>query len=430
MQQPKQKKKTWIIIVVALVLIGLAVLAYYLFFNKSTEACYVQTVAAITGQDGGLLMNDRYSGTVEAKNTVKIKLAEDRTVDECFVEVGDAVTPGTALFSYDVDKLSLVYAQQKIDYETKLNSIQTYQNDVNTLEKQISRARAKVKAELQVQLSTAELNLKKETYEAEKKKKELDETEAIMNDNIVRATSVGTVRSINPPTENSTNNSSSNDDAYMTIVADKDYWIKGTVSEQTAYQLITGSSVIVRSRVDKNQIWYGTITKVNTDEPVTNQNMYYYSDSSESSSKYAFYVELDNTEGLMMGQHVYIELGEEMTEQYSLIRLPSYYLIQDGGSTYVYAKDSKGRIEKREVTIGDYDEDTDTYEIVAGLTLMDSIAFPDETVGVGMIANDAGYATEDSGEEYGEEDTGYAVSPGMGQSYGAALEAMGEEIPG
>ena len=87
MQQPKQKKKTWIIIVAALVLIGLAVLAYYLFFNKSTESCYVQTVAAITGQDGGLLMNDRYGGTVEAKNTVKIKLEENRTIDECFVEV-------------------------------------------------------------------------------------------------------------------------------------------------------------------------------------------------------------------------------------------------------------------------------------------------------------------------------------------------------
>ena len=74
------------------------------------------------------------------------------------------------------------------------------------------------------------------------------------------------------------------------------------------------------SRVD-DTTWTGTITKVDTDNPVQNASSDYYDDESAdsdttTSSKYNFYVSLDESEGLMLGQHVYIEPDGEvpMTE--------------------------------------------------------------------------------------------------------------------
>ncbi len=401
-----KKKKIIIPVILAAVAVIAAVAAYLFFFRTTDESAYVQTVAMIMGQEGGGLLSDRYTGIVEAKNIVKIKLDDDKKVDQCFVEVGDTVIPGTPLFSYDVDSLELTYSQVKIDYETKLNNIQTYGDEVQSLEKQLKRARARAKAELNVQLSTAQLNLKKETYEAEQKKKVMDELAAIMEDNVVRAVSGGTVRSINPPSDVPQDNQQ--DSSYMTIVAENDYWVMGKVSEQTAYSLIVGSPVVIRSRTDRNRTWTGTIAKVNTEEPVSNGNGgYYVADGSDSASKYAFYVELDSTDGLMMGQHLHIELGngENASRPSFTLVLPSYYLMDEGGSFHVYAKNAKGRIEKRKVEVGNYDEETDTYEVISGLSVADSIAVPDETVKPGMIAKDAGYAEEDTAQnmEFGED---------------------------
>ena len=79
-----------------------------------------------------------------------------------------------------------------------------------------------------------------------------------------------------------------------------------------------------------------------------------------------------------MGQHVYIEpyTGEE--EKPAGPMLPGYYIVQDDGEPYVWADNGKGKLEKRTVTLGQYDEMTDAYEIASGLTLTDYIAFPEE----------------------------------------------------
>ncbi len=132
---------------------------------------------------------------------------------------------------------------------------------------------------------------------------------------------------------------------------------------------------------------------MNTEQPIEREG--YYSDSAgENTSKYAFYVSLDSTEDLMMGQHLYIEFGSGSGSSGSGIRLLSSYLVEDNGAFFVYATDSKDRIEKRSVSVGSYDEETDTYEITAGLAPSDRIAFPSEGIHAGMKAADPGYASE------------------------------------
>ena len=403
MEKTEKRKKWWIIPVVVAVLGIAAALYFFLGKEKVNGTAYVQKVSEIIRQGGTNILSDRYIGVVEAKNMLKIKLDEEKKVAECFVSVGDSVEPGDPLFSYDVDSLSMTYDQLRIDYETKLNSITNYENEIAKVKKQIKKAKARELSELNIQLQTAELNVKKEQYESEQKKKQIDDMEKIIADNVVKSTISGRIKSINPPTED---DSGSSDGVYMTIVADNDYWVKGTISEQGAYQLIPGMNVTVRSRLDKNVIWKGTITNVNLDAPVSSTNNYYSGDSSDTASKYNFFITLENTDGLMMGQHLYIELGNESGKEG--LYLPAFYVMEEDGNTFVFAEDTHGRIEKRRVETEEYDEEMGAYKITAGLSLLDCLAFPDETVQVGMKAQKTNYAEEDSSENleetFGEEE--------------------------
>ena len=142
----------------------------------------------------------------------------------------------------------------------------------------------------------------------------------------------------------------------------------------------------IRSRVDDGRTWTGTLSGIDWENPVKNDNNGVYISSSSSdemtqSSKYPFYIELDNTDGLILGQHVYIEPdnGEDEAEEPAGPMLPMYYLAyEDDGAPYVWAEGSGGKLEKRSVTLGVMDEMTGAYEITGGLTEDDYIAFPEE----------------------------------------------------
>ena len=50
----------------------------------------------------------------------------------------------------------------------------------------------------------------------------------------------------------------------------------------------------------------------------------------------------------------------------------------------MWAQDKNGKLEKRSLTLGTYEEDLATYPVESGLAAEDYIAFPDETLAVGM----------------------------------------------
>lgn len=137
------------------------------------------------------------------------------------------------------------------------------------------------------------------------------------------------------------------------------------------------------SRTDENQVWYGTVTLVDYESATqgSENDMYIGGmvDPMSSSSKYPFYVELDSSEGLLLGQHVYLELdsGEEETSGLSVSA--AFIAYDEEGNAYVWAE-KNGKLEKRTVVVGEYNFMTDTIEVLEGLTEEDYIAFPDETV--------------------------------------------------
>ena len=161
---------------------------------------------------------------------------------------------------------------------------------------------------------------------------------------------------------------------------------------------------------DKTVTW--TSEKIDTEnKQANNNNMSYDSSNSDNqSSKYPFYVKLDSTDGLMLGQHLYVELDEGQTDAKDGIWLYSGYIVQDEDTPYVWADNGKGKLEKRTVELGEYDEGMDLYEITSGLELTDYIAWPVSGFRIGLKTT----TNVDEGmmEEYPDDDM---LSEDMGE---------------
>ena len=97
-----------------------------------------------------------------------------------------------------------------------------------------------------------------------------------------------------------------------------------------------------------------------------------------SSSSYPFYVELESSEGLMLGQHVFVEPDTGQGEREG-IWLDEAFIMDIDGDPYVLAENSKGKLKKRPVKLGDYDEEMMQDEITSGLNKKDRIAIPQES---------------------------------------------------
>ena len=130
---------------------------------------------------------------------------------------------------------------------------------------------------------------------------------------------------------------------FMTILATGNYRIKGKINETNAWTINEGAPVIIRSRIDETATWTGTITKIDFENQITNNNNYYYMDggNGEQSTNYPFYIELATSSGLMLGQHVFIELDNGQTEEKEGLWLTESYLVTEDNDTYVWVKNDK-----------------------------------------------------------------------------------------
>lgn len=221
----------------------------------------------------------------------------------------------------------------------------------------------------------------------------------------------------------------SGQNAFITILSTGSYRIKGTVNEMNVGSIIEGQPVIIRSRVDEKQVWKGTMGSVDR-ESANSQNssnawgmMDASGDSQTSSTTYPFYVELQSSEGLMLGQHVYIEPDEGQEEKKEGLWISEFYIVDaDTNSPYVWAADKDKRLVKKNVILGQYDETLGEYEIVEGLTKKDCIAYPSQLYEEGMkTTTNSAAATDFTALEM--------ENAGNGDEGAQPAEAPVEEIP-
>jgi len=348
--------------------------------SGSDQQVYVESVAQITGM-GYSGLNNRFSGVVVSGSTQTINKDKDKRILELYVSVGDRVNAGDVLFSYDVQAVELALKKLELEREQLENTLELLAENIEKYEKKVESAPESKKLEYEVQLQTYQIEQKEKTLELDAKLDEIDKTTDMLSNSDVVSKVTGVVQSINQETAGETDENGKII-PFMTIVETGAYRVKGTASELDIYGLREGSRVIIRSRVD-DRTWMGTVDFIEWENPEKNQEDMYYSDSENMASKYPFYVSLDSTEGLIMGQHVYVEPA---TAEAGGMMLPEYYINDADGDAWVWAVNGRGRIEKREVELGSYNEELWCYEILDGLTPDDYIAFPDDTLKEGMTA--------------------------------------------
>ena len=372
----------------------------------------VQSVSMITGM-GSVGLADRYAGLVVAGSTEEIQVDQSMTISEIFVEVGDDVTAGQVLFTYDNEALVLTIEQIKLEIEGMKNSVETYKQQVTELETERSRVPDSQKFQYTIEIQTIEANIRETEYNIGIKEKELARHEAMTGETQIKAGITGRVTAIN---KDGGYDNYGNPLPFMTIMETGNLRIKGTINEMNRGDLSSGMPVIIRSRTDGDVTWEGYVDYVDWENPIQDDSYYYgYTDEMTSSSKYPFYIVMDNYDGLFMGQHVYIEPGETGDEKQNGVWLPSYFINDVENSAWVWAANSRDKLEKRKVKLGEYDPMTDTYFIESGITASDYLAFPEDTLTEGMAVekyDESMFATDDSGAVDGDIAVGYAVEIG------------------
>nr|MBQ8243726.1 efflux RND transporter periplasmic adaptor subunit [Oscillospiraceae bacterium] len=342
---------------------------------SSGTAVYVQSVEALASM-GGIAPGDRFAGVVVSENVTEIKKDAEKTIKELLVKEGDDVTEGQALFSYDTDELQLTLDKQKLELEQLNATIENYESQIRTLERERSYASANSKLQYTIEIQSMQLDMKEAELNVKTKEAEIKASENLLQNATVTSPVGGRVQAIS---ESGMDNYG-NELPYITIQQAGSYRVKGTLGELQRGGLMEGTRMKLVSRTDADAFWTGTVTLVDYESPYQGSDMDRYygmsSDEMTSSSKYPFYVELDSTEGLILGQHLYLEVQTEEEEEASLSISSTFFCFEEDGSAYVWAE-NRGRLEKRPVTLGEYNPMRDTYAVAEGLTEEDYIAFPD-----------------------------------------------------
>ncbi len=382
-----KKKKIIIAVIIAILAIAIIVgiVVAVKMNGKSAAAAsgvYAQKVSDVMYSSGTV---DKYSGVVEAADSLDIKTDAEKTVKDILVAEGDEVQVGTPLFTYDTDELSAKRDSAALELEGLNNTLSGYDAQITQLTNEKKSASKDQQLDYTLQIQQVQTQQKQTQYDIASKQAEIAKYDESINNATVTSTMVGMVKKIN---ENQSADQS--DSAFMTIISTGDYRVKGTIDEQSYYYsgLSEGMSVIVRSRVDDTKTWMGTISKVDTENPQKDNNNGYYSDdsSTETASKYNFYIQLASSEDMLLGQHVFIEPDYGQSEVKEGIWIDESYIVQDDGDAYVWVMNSKNKLEKRTVELGDYDADLAMYEIKSGLSEDDYIVWASDDLYEGEAA--------------------------------------------
>ena len=375
--------------------------------EMSGDAVYVTKISDLTGQTTGV--SNRYAGVVEPQETVSVGLESGRNVKKVEVKTGDQVKKGQLLFEYDLSSIQENLEEAQLELDRLKNEASSLNEQIATLEKEKKKANQDNQLSYTIEIETNKMNLKKNEYSQKSKQAEIDKLQSATGNTEVRSSIDGVIQKIDTSkitTDDSTDSSmddsvddtysdsgsgSDSNNAFITILSTGAYRIKGTINELNINSIVEGEPVIIRSRVDSNQTWKGTMGTIDKDSATTSNSSNSYfgmtdsSDSQTNTSTYPFYVNLESSEGLMLGQHVYIELDEGQDSQKAGVWISEVYIMDaETDSPYVWAADKDNKLEKRSVILGQYDEDLGEYEIADGLTKDDCIAYPSEVLTEGM----------------------------------------------
>ena len=420
------KKKIIIVCVCLCVVLTFGASGFFLYryFDSSDTVVPVSTVSSIMGIGSGSGNQNRYAGVIESQKSWTVKKDASRDIKKIYVKEGDEVTIGTKLFEYDESSMQDELAQAKIELQQYDIDIADLQSQVRELEAEKKSAAASDKLSYTLQIQAAQNDIKKNEYEKKQKQQEITEMQKSIGDTAVVSELDGVVTKVGSYTNSSGSDDSEMGDesggaegsgeALITITGIGNYRVKCRVNEQNYSDITEGEAMLVHSRVDDTAVWTGSVAAVDSDnadagdsdmgaEEEYDMGEEGSEDEMTSSSSYTFYVNLDSSENLLLGQHVYVEMDNGQAVGREGVWLDEVYICDaDGEQPYVWAADEKERLVKKYLELGEYDETMFQYEILSGLTLEDKIAYPDDTYEEGMKTEESSLSDEEAedGAEY------------------------------
>ena len=339
--------------------------------------------AQINVEQAGMLTtaatsSDKFAGVVVSENVVEIERDAEKQIEELYVSVGDEVRINEKLFEYDTDTLSLTVDKQELELDKLEQQIKDLTTQKTNLENQIKKEKDKsVKATLELQLRSVSADLTQATYDKNALQTEIKYNKSMLTNAAVRSPIKGTVRSINE-----------NGSPYITIQQAGSYQVKGILNELSLNAgIMEGVGVTILSRTDPTVFWTGVVSLVDYNSAGSNEydEMYGggYDTGMSTSTSYPFYISLDNTNGLLLGQHVYIQISAAALSD-ELLRIPEGYImdVTMDEETWlttgtVWSVDMETlELVKTTVTLGEYDPTYGTYVILDGITAESYLADP------------------------------------------------------
>ncbi len=388
--------------------------------SKSSDTDGVAYVMPVTDvNSAAVTVSDmQFSGVVEPQETKEIKLDTSKTVSDIAVQEGDHVNAGDPLFTYDVESMQLELQQGNVEIERMQNEIESSKQQITQLESEKKNASADDKLTYTTQIQSLQTDIAKSEYDIKTKKIELEKLQNTIDNATVKAEIAGTVQSLKTVEQLQSDGT----DVLMKLMSDGEFRVKCTVNEQNIQAIYQDEPMVLHSRIDDTS-WTGKISEISTEADNSQNNNYGNSDDMTTSSKYPFYVTLDSSDGLMLGQHLLVSADSGMDdsiEKNGIWLYSDYIFTDEDGKSYVWAADKKDRLEKREVEVGQTDETMGDCEIKSGLSEDDKIAFPSASYEEGMktttnpdeaTPEDDGVTDDGDGADYDE--NGDSVDAGV-----------------
>ena len=226
-----KKKKIIIAVIIAILAIAIIVGIVVAVKMKGKSAAadsgvYAQKVSDVMYSSGTV---DKYSGVVEAADSLDIKTDAEKTVKDILVSEGDEVQVGTPLFTYDTDELAAKKESASLELEGLNNTLSGYDAQIEQLTKEKKDASKDQQLDYTLQIQQVQTQQKQTQYDIATKQAEISKYEDSINNATVTSTMVGVVKKINE--NQSADQTDSN--TFMTIISTGDYRVKGTIDEQS-----------------------------------------------------------------------------------------------------------------------------------------------------------------------------------------------------
>ncbi|MCI9068972.1 MAG: hypothetical protein HFI65_10020, partial [Lachnospiraceae bacterium] len=340
----------------------------------------VQSVAALTGYAEAEALRSRFLGVLSRKEAVRVQLDPGRETEGFLVEAGDLVTEGSVLAVYDNSSLLLEKEQLLLDREQMVFDLESAGLQIRTLKRERSQAEASQRGDYDLQILNAEADRERKEYDLSRKDREIASLEEKLGEQELVSPCRGAVTEVDM------------EGGSLSIVPEDEYVFTFSAGEEELGDFQAGDAVSITSR-DGSFSLEGVVDRVGVEDPSAGET----DSGAARASLYPVDGTVTGAGGFLPGQHVYIEKAQNGKEAEAgegapeggeaEILLPEGYVEDASEKPWVWAAGDDGRMEKRPVTLGAYNDRHSAWQVEGGLSMTDYLAWPSALLEEGQKAD-------------------------------------------